>query len=122
MISALWQKWRWDGLGLWLAGLCLLHCLLTVVFIAALASAAGILLHPMVHEIGLMLAIILGAAALGKGFLRHGRTVPVAIGAGGLAIMAYALTIPHSNTELFYTIFGLLLLIAGHYANHRALQ
>lgn len=120
MISALWQKWRWDGLGLWLAGLCLLHCLLTAVLLAALASAAGILLHPMVHEIGLFMAIILGCAALGRGYFRHGKAAPAIIGASGIIFMGCALTISHSSTELLFTMLGLLLLILGHYLNHRA--
>lgn len=114
------KGWRWDGLGLSLAALCLMHCLATTVIIALLASAGGALLDPIIHEIGLMFAIFFGVVALGKGLWDHGFIMPAAIGALGLGIMAGALSLEHSSTEVLWTILGVAILALGHDLNHRA--
>ena len=115
-----WTKWRWDGLGLSIAGLCLVHCLATSVLLVFLASAGGLLFDPSIHEIGLFLAIIFGMLALGKGLWDHGFVMPAAIGALGIGMMAGALTIPHGTTEILWTVMGVAVLALGHDLNHRA--
>lgn len=120
MATVIWNRWRWDGLGLGVAGLCLVHCLATTILLVILSSAGGILLDPVIHEIGLVFAIMFGVLALGKGLIEHGFLVPAAIGAVGIGMMTGALTLPHSDGELFYTIFGVALLALGHDLNHRA--
>ena len=86
-MTQVWQKWRWDGLGLSIAGLCLLHCLITMALLTILASAGGALLNPMIHEAGLVLAILLGVLALGQGFRAHGLFLPAFVGALGIGMM-----------------------------------
>jgi hypothetical protein len=120
MLATYWKKWSWDGLGLSVAGLCLVHCLATSVFLVVLASAGGLLVDPAIHEAGLVLAIIFGLLALGKGVWEHGFMMPAAIGALGIGIMAGALTLPHGGTEIMYTILGVGILALGHDLNHRA--
>ena len=115
-----WQKWRWDGLGLSIAGLCLLHCLITMVLLTALASAGGALLNPMIHEVGLVLAILLGVLALGQGFRMHGLFLPAFVGALGIGMMGGALTLPHGTMEIAWTVIGVVFLGLGHLLNHRA--
>jgi hypothetical protein len=119
-MKTIWQKYRWDGLGISIAGLCLVHCLATSVLLALLASAGGLLLNPIIHEIGLVFAILFGLLALGKGLWDHGFVMPASIGALGIGIMAGALTLPHGNIEIFYTILGVAVLALGHDLNHRA--
>jgi MerC mercury resistance protein len=114
------KKWSWDGLGLSIAGLCLVHCLATTILLAFLATAGGILVDPIVHEVGLALAIVFGLLALGKGVLQHNFIMPAAIGALGIGIMAGALTLPHSDIEIMYTILGVGILALGHDLNVRA--
>ena len=58
-----------DRLAIGLSGLCLVHCVASAVLLALLASAGGVLLHPAFHEVGLSLAILLGAIGLGRGML-----------------------------------------------------
>ena len=53
-----------------------------------LGSAAGAFLHPAIHEIGLVLAILFGLIALGRGIWKHGYMLPSAVGAFGLGMMA----------------------------------
>ncbi len=120
MLIASLKKWSWDGLGLSLAGLCLVHCLATTIFLAFLATAGGILVDPVVHEIGLVLAIIFGMLALGKGVIQHNFIMPAAIGALGIGVMAGALTLPHGDIEIMYTILGVGILALGHDLNVRA--
>jgi len=119
-MAQVWQKWRWDGLGLSIAGLCLLHCLITMVLLTALASAGGALLNPMIHEAGLGLAILLGVLALGKGFRAHGLFMPAFIGALGIGMMGGALTLPHGAMEIAWTVIGVVCLGLGHLLNYRA--
>lgn len=115
-----WKTWKWDGLGLGLAGLCLVHCLATSVILVILASAGGVLVDPLIHEVGLIFAIGFGVIALGKGLWDHGFVMPAAIGALGIGVMAGALTLPHGGVEVFYTILGVAMLALGHDLNHRA--
>lgn len=113
-------KGHLDSLGLGLAGLCLVHCLASAVIITVLASAGGILLHPAVHEIGIVFALLFGGLALVSGYYRHGFILPVAIGSVGLGMMLGALTLPHGGSEILYTILGLGVLALGHDLNYRA--
>jgi len=109
-----------DRLAITLSGLCVVHCLATSVFIVLLASAGGILVAPAIHEIGLLIAILLGSVALGRGVMEHGFMMPSAVGGLGLGVMAGALTMPHSTVEMVYTIVGVLILALGHDLNRRA--
>ena len=109
-----------DRLAVGLSGLCLVHCLASAVFVAMLASAGGMLLHPIFHEVGLAIAILLGIVALGRGIFEHGFMMPSAIGGLGLGVMAGALTLPHDGGEALYTIVGVAILALGHDLNRRA--
>lgn len=100
-----------------LSGLCLVHCIATAVMLAALASAGGLLGAPIIHEVGLTLAMVLGAVALGRGVMEHGFMMPSAVGALGLGVMAGALQLPHDGTEAVYTMLGVGLLALGHRLN-----
>ena len=109
-----------DRLGIALSGLCLVHCLASAVMVAVLASAGGILLSPLIHEVGLTIAIGLGIVALGRGVVDHGFMMPAAVGGLGLGVMAGALTMPHDGGEVLYTILGVAILALGHDLNRRA--
>ncbi|WP_231638993.1 MerC domain-containing protein [Sphingomonas profundi] len=110
-----------DRVAIGLSGVCLVHCLATSVVLTLLASAGGLLLHPLIHEVGLALAIVLAALALGRGWLRHRAVLPAAIGGGGLMLMAAALTVHHGPGETVLTIVGVGLVALGHHLNRRAL-
>lgn len=109
-----------DRLGMAVSGLCVVHCLASAVLVAMLASAGGLLLDPLFHEIGLVIAIGLGGIALGRGVLEHGFMMPAAIGGLGLGVMAGALTAGHGGAEIVYTILGVAFLALGHDLNRRA--
>src|SRR3712207_3083855 len=109
-----------DRLAIGLSGLCVVHCIASAVFVALLASAGGFLLDPIVHEIGLMLALGLGVIGLGRGVLEHGFMMPAAIGSLGLGMMTGALTMEHGEGSTLYAIMGVLVLALGHDLNRRA--
>ncbi len=119
-MAQVWNKWRWDGLGLSIAGLCLLHCFITTLLLVVFASAGGLFLNPLIHEIGLLLAIALGILALGKGFRDHGLFMPAFVGALGIGMMGGALTLPHGGMEIAWTVTGIIFLALGHLLNQRA--
>lgn len=103
-----------------LSGLCVVHCLATAVWLSLVATVGGVLGAPIVHEIGLSLAMVMGVVALGRGIMQHGYTMPSAVGGLGLGVMAGALTMPHDGTEALYTIIGVSILALGHRLNHIA--
>jgi hypothetical protein len=109
-----------DRLAIGLSGLCLVHCLASAIFVAVLASAGGLLLHPAIHEVGLMFAIALGVLALGRGVVDHGFMMPSAVGGLGLGVMAGSLGLPESAAGTIYTIIGVAILALGHDLNRRA--
>jgi len=111
---------RIDRLAITLSGLCAVHCFATAVLLGLLASVGGVLENPLFHETGLVLAILLGAVALGHGAVMHGFMMPAAVGSLGLGIMAGALTMDHGLMESIYTILGVGILALGHDLNHRA--
>ncbi len=111
-----------DRLAIGLSGLCLVHCLGTAVLLAMLSAAGGLLGSPLIHEVGLGLAMILGAVALGRGVVEHGFMMPSAVGSIGLGVMAGALSLPHDGTEALYTVIGVGILALGHQLNSIAAE
>ena len=109
-----------DRLAIALSGLCVVHCLASAVFVTLLASAGGLLVSPVIHEVGLTMAIMLGTVALGRGVMEHDFMMPSAVGSLGLGVMAGALTMEHGVAETAYTVVGVLILALGHDLNRRA--
>lgn len=103
-----------------LSGLCAVHCVASAVLLGILASAGGLLGQPIIHEVGLSLAMILGAIALGRGIREHGFVLPLFVGALGLGIMAYAMSLHESGYEPAVTILGVSVLALGHRLNMMA--
>jgi hypothetical protein len=113
---------RLDRIAMGLSGLCAVHCLATAVLLGLLASAGGLLGQPIIHEVGLSLAMILGGIALGRGIREHGFLLPCMVGFSGLAIMGFAMTLHESGFEPAVTIIGVSVLALGHRLNMMAKQ
>lgn len=112
---------RLDRFAIGLSGLCAVHCLASAVLLALAASAGGLLLHPLFHEVGLTIAIVLGAIALGRGIFDHGYMAPAVTGSLGLGMMAGAMQLPHGDGgETIWTLVGVAVLALGHDLNRRA--
>lgn len=122
MTQAAIRTGRLDRLAMGLSGLCVVHCVTTAVLLGLLASAGGFLGRPIFHEVGLTLAMIVGAFALGRGILEHGFMLPSAMGALGLGVMAGALSLPEGGHEPIYTVVGVMILALGHRLNVMAAE
>ncbi len=111
---------RLDRMAITLSGLCMVHCLATAVALGLLSAAGEMLGAPIIHEVGLTLAMMLGALALGRGVYEHGFMMPSAVGGLGLGVMAGALTMPHDGGEALFTVLGVAVLALGHQLNRIA--
>lgn len=117
MVALLLKPGRLDRMAIGLSGLCLVHCLATAILLALVASAGGLLGSPIVHEVGLSIAMTLGAIALGRGFLEHRFILPGIVGLSGLCTMAFALSLPEGGYEPVVTVCGVMILALGHRLN-----
>lgn len=106
-----------DRVGVALAGLCALHCVLTVIVVSALGLGGHFLLLPALHRIGLALALVIAAVAIGWGAMKHRRRGPFITAILGLAFMGAALVIPHGTGEFVLTLIGVSLVALGHLLN-----
>ncbi|MFZ9394636.1 MAG: MerC domain-containing protein [Erythrobacter sp.] len=110
---------RLDRAGIWLSGLCLLHCLAAILLVSVLGLGGQVLLSPEIHRYGLALALIIAAVAIGWGALRHRRRAPFVVAMTGLSFMGGALAVPHGWHEAVLTIIGVSLVSIGHILNLR---
>ena len=70
-------------------------------------------------SIGLVLAVLIAAVAIGWGALRHRKAAPFVIAMTGLTFMGGALAVPHGQKEAILTIIGVALVSLGHILNLR---
>jgi hypothetical protein len=117
-----WIRDRLDRMGLALSCLCAVHCLATVVVIAALGLGGGFLLDPAIHRVGIALAMLIAGVAIGLGAVRHRRRAPFVFAMTGLSFMGGGLAVPHGVEEAVLTIIGVSLLAVGHWLNVRGLR
>ncbi len=111
-----------DRIAMTLSGLCLIHCAAGVVLVSLFAIIGGALVNPIVHEVGLGLAIPLAVYALGRGYAIHKTTLPLMIGGAGVCLMAGGISVPHGDyREVALTVTGVSLVAVAHYFNRRAL-
>jgi len=112
-------RFRLDRVGVLLSGLCAVHCVAGLVLVTLLGLSGGMLLNPAIHEVGLVLAVGIGAIGLGAGVLRHRRIGVLLIGLLGLGLMATAMRLEHGPHEALLTIAGVGLLASAHCKNLR---
>src|SRR5690606_39361951 len=74
-----WIRGRLDRMGMLLSCLCAVHCVVGIVIVAGLGLGGSILLDPIFHRAGLLLAMIIAGVAIGVGAIRHRRATPAII-------------------------------------------
>ncbi|MXO65607.1 MerC domain-containing protein [Altericroceibacterium endophyticum] len=108
-----------DRAGMWLSGLCAVHCVLGVVLVAVLGLGGGVLMDPSIHRFGLAMAAVIAGLAIGIGMVRHRRPGPLLIATAGLLFMGGALVVGHGVEEAVMTVIGVALVAWGHLSNLR---
>jgi len=113
------MRGHFDRLGVLLSCLCAVHCVAGVVLVAGLGIGGSVLLNPAIHKVGLLVATIVAAIAIGMGALRHRRRRPVVVAMIGLGFMGGGLAVGHGTLEMVLTVIGVTLVAAGHFLNLR---
>ncbi len=115
---------RWDRIGIFVSGACLVHCLLLPVVVALLPLFSfSEALHTWMHPVAAAVLIPTTLLALRSARRLHGdRAVQLLLWAG-LALVVPAAILGHVFTgalsETLVTLAGSLLLIGGHWRNWR---
>jgi|GEM_PF-233308 len=110
---------RLDRAGMVISGLCAVHCVLSIALVSLLGVGGQFLLAPEIHRVGLALALLIAAVAIGWGVLRHRRRMPFVVAIIGLSFMGGALAVSHGPNEAILTIIGVSLVTLGHILNLR---
>lgn len=110
---------RLDRAGVMLSCLCAVHCVLGLVIVAGLGLGGGLLLDPIIHRVGLVMATIIAGVAIGVGALRHRRAAPFVVAMTGLTFMGGGLAVEHGVDEAVLTVIGVSLVALGHMLNVR---
>ena len=110
---------RLDRAGIVLSGLCVLHCIASIVIVSALGIGGEFLFAPAIHRFGLAIALVIAAVAIGWGALTHRRAAPFVVAMMGLTCLGGALAMPHGTGEVVLTVIGVALVSLGHLLNLR---
>ena len=114
-----------DGLGITAATLCAVHCLVGVLFVAALPLIGlGALLDERVEIAFLVSAVVLGLLSVGLGWPRHRRLQPLGCLIVGLLMLlgVRPLLAEGSAVEVWAVVVGAAAMIAAHLSNNRAIR
>ena len=110
---------RLDRAGMLLSSLCAVHCVLGIVIVAGLGLGGSLLLEPIFHRIGLLLATVIAGVAIGIGAIQHRRAAPFVVAMTGLTFMGGGLAVEHGVEEAVLTVIGVSLVALGHVLNLR---
>lgn len=124
---------RWDRFGLFLSGLCAVHCMVTPFLVAFMPLLAERFEAPWVHVAMALFVVPVGVYAFWSGFKHHHDKKILLIGLVGLLLVGGAALFPltpfdlgHDHSEFSFfseetvTIIGSFLLITAHLLNRRA--
>lgn len=115
---------RWDKVGIFLSGLCALHCLLTPLLVLLLPVIGGFFEQPGVHLTLALIVVPVGFYAFWTGFRLHKEALIFGLGLVGLSMVGGAAIVPHEWVEIkgldIVTIIGSFCLLTAHYLNRRA--
>lgn len=114
-----WIRARIDRIGIAVSCACAVHCVATVMLVTVLGLGGSFLENPLIHRVGLLLAIVVAGFAIGLNALRHRHLVPIAVAGVGLCLMAAGLFVPHGPAEAALTVTGVFFVASGHLLNLR---
>ncbi len=117
------RKFKWlDWASMGISGLCVVHCLLLPVLVAALPFLGIFSQNEMVHKVLIVIAIPLSALALWRSgnWRRTGVTAPMI--AGLLLLTLAAFLIELDPYEAYLSVIGALLVAGSHAINSDAIK
>lgn len=111
-----------DSLAMTCSGLCIGHCLLTPVLLAAggFGFVGAFLGSELLHKVLLIPVLCLALSSLPFSFRRHLNWYPLVLGALGCALLIAGINAAE-ELELGLTLTGGALVIAAHFINRRYL-
>ena len=107
-----------DHVGILCSGLCFIHCCILPILVGSYTVTW--LPDEFFHTF--IMVPVIGVAFFGfkKGLKKHGQLWMTLLGCVGISFMSAGLFLNESSETLF-TIFGITLLAAAHFANHRSI-
>jgi hypothetical protein len=111
---------RRDAVGMLVSLLCLVHCLVAPILVAAMpALGIGFLAIDGVHFAFAIAVLLAAVAALIPGYRQHHRVSVLVLGAAGVLLVTIGATLPEGLPETGVTVVGSALMIAAHVTNLR---
>lgn len=121
----------WDRTGMFVAGLCIVHCLLFPFLLIALPASRELFHSPILEGVILLAGIIAGSISFTTSYKKHRLPYPMMIGLTGVALLAinlFVFTEDKTHVDLSggpiavapLMILGGILLVAGHAWNLHA--
>jgi len=117
-----------DKIGIFLSGVCLLHCLITpiIVTLVPILSVSVAVEHLLFHTLMLWLVLPTSCIALFLGCRKHKKLSIALTGIIGMLVLITAATFGHDHLsetgEKITVTIGGLIIAASHYLNYRACQ
>lgn len=114
----------WDRLGVFVSGLCVVHCVGFPLLILTLPYIMGPKLHNhnhSFHKVIFVLIILVASVAFVRGYLHHRQLKPVLWFFSGLAFIIASFLLGGHHPGLLdvgLSVFGSALIIRAHFLNH----
>jgi hypothetical protein len=110
-----------DGLGVAVSALCAVHCVAGALLVGS-PALTGFVTDERLEWALLVGALLIAAAAVGRGFQQHRNPLPLAFALTALVPLALAHAVPWTGewVEVALSVTGAGMLVTGHIANLRA--
>jgi hypothetical protein len=113
-------KGRMDTLSIFISGLCIIHCIILPLFVSTLSILSiEVLENPWLELITVLLALLIGGAAIFRGYFKfHRKQTVLWLFVIGITLMMIANTMEESK-EAFIKVVGAVMITFGHIRNYR---
>ena len=122
------RKIRWDAIGAFVSGLCLVHCIAIPILLLTVPAVSTFLPLGQGLAHGVLFFLVCAAALMAfiPGYRTHKHLHPLMLSIAGITTLAFATFFVHSWLGHIWeppiAVCGSLLLIAAHWLNHSKCQ
>ena len=111
----------YDKLGMWISGLCIIHCLLVPVIVSIYPFFFHRFGELLFHKILFLVILFISVFAFIPGYKIHKRKKPIILLFSGLTCLSMNILFHNvfHNIELYINILGSLLIITAHLKNKK---